>query len=765
MKDKKYSYIKKGISLVAAVVLAMGLVACGGKETEEMTPNETAGYVYVPQFQTLETGEETHINNVKIHNEKLYYLSYTYDESTQEPKNEFICRPLDNLKNAETLNLNIETIEGFISGMGDFTFDKDGNLYAIKHISPIYVEGMEYKDSDYKTFLAKYTADLQEVWSLDLAEIFTEENSYVQNMITGGENKIYLSSNNVIYVIDGTGNFIKTISVNADWINGLTATSDGRVFTVQYGNKGMEIAEVDTVKDVMGETLQNIPDTNSEIRAGQNGTLLVGGYNKLYEYDLNAQEATEVLDWVESNIHGNSVRDISILADGRLAVFCDDYEGTPEVVFLTKTESSKVPQKKVLTIGTLYESNSSLQEAVVNFNKKNTEYALKIKAYIDETAEWTESTYSDALTQIHADMAGGNSPDLIDLSMVNLRNMAAKGVLEDLTPYLEKSETANIDDFVPSVLNAYNVNGIQTTVPAYFTINTLLARTSVVGEEPGWTMEEMIALAKANPDAKLMHGMTKELALQTCLMYASDSFIDYESGTCSFDSPEFIQFLEFANCFDLEYEYNEDESFPKMLQAGKILLSNASFSDVHEYQMYHLMFEEDGVTAIGYPTADGKPGVFLSGSEIYGISAQSENKEGAWKFLESMLSEQQSSHMWGFPSRKELLEEMFKEACEPEYQKDENGEILMDEEGNSKQYPKTSWGYDNWDVDIYAATQEEIDGVRHLIEIARPLSRESEEIYSIIGEEAAPYFAGQKSAEEVAKIIQSRVRIYVSENS
>ena len=61
--------------------------------------------------------------------------------------------------------------------------------------------------------------------------------------------------------------------------------------------------------------------------------------------------------------------------------------------------------------------------------------------------------------------------------------------------------------------------------------------------------------------------------------------------------------------------------------------------------------------------------------------------------------------------------------------------------------------------------EKEIEGIRQLIEIARPLSRESEEIYSIIGEEAAPYFAGQKSAAEVAKIIQSRIQIYVSENN
>ena len=108
---------------------------------------------------------------------------------------------------------------------------------------------------------------------------------------------------------------------------------------------------------------------------------------------------------------------------------------------------------------------------------------------------------------------------------------------------------------------------------------------------------------------------------------------------------------------------------------------------------------------------------------------------------------------------------MFKEACEPQYQYDENGEIETDAAGNPVQAPKTTWVYDNWEVEIYAAGEEEIEGIRQLIEIARPLSRESEEIYSIIGEEAAPYFAGQKSAAEVAKIIQSRIQIYVSENN
>lgn len=37
------------------------------------------------------------------------------------------------------------------------------------------------------------------------------------------------------------------------------------------------------------------------------------------------------------------------------------------------------------------------------------------------------------------------------------------------------------------------------------------------------------------------------------------------------------------------------------------------------------------------------------------------------------------------------------------------------------------------------------------------------DIWSVIYEETAPYFAGDKSAEEVARIIQSRVQIILQE--
>ena len=52
-----------------------------------------------------------------------------------------------------------------------------------------------------------------------------------------------------------------------------------------------------------------------------------------------------------------------------------------------------------------------------------------------------------------------------------------------------------------------------------------------------------------------------------------------------------------------------------------------------------------------------------------------------------------------------------------------------------------------------------------LAETARPISLSNQEILKIIGEEAQAYYKGDKSAADVAALIQSRLSVYVSENS
>jgi ABC-type glycerol-3-phosphate transport system substrate-binding protein len=169
------------------------------------------------------------------------------------------------------------------------------------------------------------------------------------------------------------------------------------------------------------------------------------------------------------------------------------------------------------------------------------------------------------------------------------------------------------------------------------------------------------------------------------------------------------------------------------------------------------MFGEP-VTFIGYPTSSGK-GSAISPSEItLGVSSKSKNKEGAWEFVRTFLTPeyQTKEYLWGFPVLKSALDEKLNKAMEPEF--------YTDESGNQVKSPKTTWGYDDAEFEIYEATQEDVDAIKFLIDNVDSVYDYNTEIYKILSEEAAPFFTGQKSAKDVAAIIQSRVQIYVNEN-
>ena len=131
----------------------------------------------------------------------------------------------------------------------------------------------------------------------------------------------------------------------------------------------------------------------------------------------------------------------------------------------------------------------------------------------------------------------------------------------------------------------------------------------------------------------------------------------------------------------------------------------------------------------------------------YAITAKSEHKEGAWAFLESFLASEDSASSF-FPTRKDLLTEKAADAVKP----DSSGAGM-------------AISYADWEYDFHTPTREEVELTLRLIEAAKPVSfTEAGEVLGIINEEAEGYYQGQKTALEVAEIIQSRVRIYVNEN-
>ena len=107
-----------------------------------------------------------------------------------------------------------------------------------------------------------------------------------------------------------------------------------------------------------------------------------------------------------------------------------------------------------------------------------------------------------------------------------------------------------------------------------------------------------------------------------------------------------------------------------------------------------------------------------------------------------------------FPLRKDVFEAQIEEEA--------IARIDVDAEGNKVEEPFL-YGIDGVTFELYTATEEEEELLRQVVESVIHVNKNNYMISGIVLEEAAAYFAGQKTAEEVATIIQSRIQVYISE--
>ena len=100
---------------------------------------------------------------------------------------------------------------------------------------------------------------------------------------------------------------------------------------------------------------------------------------------------------------------------------------------------------------------------------------------------------------------------------------------------------------------------------------------------------------------------------------------------------------------------------------------------------------------------------------------------------------------------------------EIKYQKDANGNYILDENGERKPIAIGMFSDGINIYEIYAVSPHQAEQLREVINTSTKLMDNDQSITDIVLEQAAAYFAGQKSAEEVARLIQSKVNIYINE--
>lgn len=744
------------ITLAAVLfgILFTALAGCGKSSGENQEGEDGAkeGSVYVPEYEQLDLTCD-YINSSAASGDILYISASTWNEDAGSSGAVYRYDLVENKAQKLYESGENENVYGMIAS-------EDGILTMVCGSDDyVYDENGEVTEGGFKMTVYRISSeDGTIIEEKDITELFPDsEYIYIQCVCGDAQGNLYLSDgNSMIYVLDKNNQMLCEINIGDQWINSMAASKEGDVYACVDG----KLKKIDLAGKRIGEAIQNIEGGWGDILyTGLNSSFLVSNNNQVSVVDLSAETKETLFNWIDVDVNADDIQYVGELSDGRIWAITMEYkeEGGAdyELIYFSQKDRSEVAAKDEIVFGTMW-MDSEIRKKIIDFNKTNSQYRIVVR-------EYGADDYEAGLIQFGADLTTENCPDIINLSQVDFAQYASKGVLEDLYPYMEKSGIKK-EEYLENILKAYEIDGSLYGIVPMFYISSIAAKTSLVGEKNGWTLTEMLDLVDEIDPPYVMTYDSRNTMLWYCVYQDIDEFIDWESGECFFNGEEFTRALEFAARFpdDEDVDYSERESEETLLHENKILLMMNSVSSVQEYQMMKGMFGEE-ITYVGFPNKEEKGNLIVPVSGSLGMSSKSKYKDGVWEFMRTLIDKEYQDSLvsehgsWGFPIRKDSLERQFELDMTPEY--------YEDEDGNQVESPKTTWGYNDFSIEIMAATQEEIDAVRALITSAEKISENTDQqIINIITEEAEPFFKGQKSAADVANIIQNRVQIYVNEN-
>ncbi len=762
--------LKKQIAVMGLLLLFIaGLFGCG-KKTESSDVGKAASKDYVYKMQELDFFEEDQSFDRMVRSSSaIYAYCFNWDEDSQKSVLNFYELKEDGTL-GETYGIPLDENES-INGL---QMDSQGNIYCIvdrynaqETIDPETGEMTvleENVEDDY--FLTKMDLQGNEVYSVYLNEIpefqkLAEENGYFYaGSILLDEGKgIYLRILGRIAGFDMEGNFVRMVTDGESELDeaSFITLADGRIVTLS-GNEEMFIGIVDMEKGEITEKY-DLPTVSYDYSCypGIGYDLYLVNSSGVYGYNLGDQDKTKLMDYIDSDISSYNIYNIMAINEREFYAMTDDIMVPAR---FTKVDPKDVKDKQQITLAMLY-TDWTVRQEVVKFNKANENYRITI---IDYNALYgSQEDYMAGANRLNTDIISGKMPDILLLeSSMPVDSYISKGLLEDIKPHIEADEELDIHNFMPNIVEAFSSEGILYSVVPSFYIQTMIAKTSEVGSERGWTVQEAQELLASKPEGTMfMINSTRDYMLNSCMSMAGGQFIDWEKGVCSFDSDGFIQMLEFLKNFPEEMDeemYTDEfyENYDAMWREGKVLTSIEGISDFRSYNYIEKGSYGEKVTLIGFPTSKGEGTVIYPTFQL-AMSAKSGNKEGAWEFLRTFLTEdyQENSVNYNFPVSIKELDRRAQEAMRKPYYVDENGV--------KTEYDDTYY-VGGVEIVIPPMTSQEADALKEQLYSFTEVYRYDENLINIISEEAAPFFAGQKSARDVASIIQSRAQIYMHEN-
>ena len=402
------------------------------------------------------------------------------------------------------------------------------------------------------------------------------------------------------------------------------------------------------------------------------------------------------------------------------------------------------------------------------------------KARILVYSSWTNTDMDSAFAKAEAsmvdtvllDMRSGTGPDVL-MDFADFTQFDNDDVLVDLNPYLDGSTGIDRSLYYDNILRAFETDGKLYQIPLAVRADTLAGNPDYIGDVTDWTCEEFLTRIQSLGDEVLpLLSPSENDSLTLLLKLLSDDmshYVDYSKYEANFDSDDFRKLLEISKYVgdklnpnliddlmqdydDMRYGSGYHSTEALVMEAGLCCVVPMFFSTLREFARYSDLCN-DQVVILGWPTTGGR-GYAAEAVRSIGISQYSECKEEAWDFVRYVLSAEvlgagmgKAGVLDGISINREVEEASV--SLTISYSREES------ERRNENGYDGPSSGA-IIDEELGEAFLAKIEHITTAV--SRPPA-----VFNIIREEAPAYFNGDRSAEDVSRIIQNRVTTLLAE--
>ena len=584
---------------------------------------------------------------------------------------------------------------------------------------------------------------------------------YWEKEIGASEGRLFLQGGDVIVLCadngrytlvsyDKSGELGESINMDAavfEEAQAVCLQPDGCFLAVKTNMEGVTYAQVYDPLTGLAER-KSLPDNFSRYRVfqGTSTDFLLCDTVGAYCYDAGSDAPVPAVTYIDAGLGIERFQMVRQIDETHFAGTY--YEGMDNILGLfSRTEAPE--DLHVIVMGVFDESDIP-KDRILDFNRENNGYRITVKQYVSYSDEL------DAYAQLNMDILAGNMPDILALdSGVQLQSLISKGLLANVGELI--SQDAELSDvaFMENVFDALRVDGVLYQIVPSFTVDTMIAKQSITGDRTGWNAEEFSQVRIALPEGmEVVSEMSRQDYIAAYMDACADGIMDYESGTCHFDSPEFIAALEFAATLpetakaygDGEYTvYPQGYMFDSRYLEDKVLLQPVSITRIKDLcSRINGALGED-CAYVGFPSENREGGVLRIYGTSFVLSSQSSHLEGAWSFVRYLLTEDYQGGLLdrggGLPTRRDVFEDNMQDAAEF------GGYCFINDE-----YMKQP-----------ALTSEQLDRTADFIEGVHHFAFDDVIVMNIIYEETEGYFQGQKDVKSVVEVIQNRVGLYLQE--